>query len=107
MATTGILTHTGDVRRGRPHPQQLQRQTLTTDIMRTMATGEERRGPQKPFLIPSQLLTQTLRLMLTMAIMAMVAGMLLTMATLGPTTMVTTGAKVRTSVKLGVIVPLE
>merc|ERR1711936_497630 len=114
MATTGILTHGGVVRRERPHPQQQQRQTLTmdimataTDIIRTMATGEERRGPQKPFLIPSQLLTQTLRLMLTMAIMAMVAGMLLTMATLGPTTMVTTGAKVRTSVKLGVIVPLE
>merc|ERR1719400_2869569 len=65
-----------------------------TAIIRTMATGEERRGQQKPFLILSQLLTQTLRLMLTMAIMAMVAGMLLTMATLGPTTMVTTGAKV-------------
>ena len=96
MATTGILTHTGDVRRGRQLPQQQQRQTLTMDIMatataiiRTMATGEGRGGkiyichhldhhhhhclgPQKPFLIPSQLLTQTLRLMLTMAIMAMV-----------------------------------
>merc|ERR1712228_313698 len=81
----------GDVRRERPHPQQKQRQTLTIDIM---ATGEGRRGQQKPFLIPSQRLIQTLRLMLTMAIMAMVAGMLLTMATLGPTTMVTTGAKV-------------
>merc|ERR1712032_909592 len=101
MATTDILTHTGDVRRERQHLQQQQRQTLTmdimatdTDIIRTMATGEGRRGQQKPFLIPSQLLTQTLRLMLIMAIMAMVAGMLLTMATLGPTTMVTTGAKV-------------
>merc|ERR1711981_1386621 len=94
MATTDIHMHTGDVRRERPHPQQQQRQILTmdimataTDIIRTMATGEGRRGPQKPFLIPSQLLTQTLRLMLTMAIMA----------TLGPTTMVTTGAKVITS----------
>ena len=54
MATTGILTHTGDVRRGRPHQQQLQRQTLTMDIMatataiiRTMATGEERRGKRR------------------------------------------------------------
>merc|ERR1712088_1145490 len=100
-ATMVTLTHTGDVRRERPHPQQQQRQTLTMDIMatdtaiiRTMAAGEEIRGQQKPFLIPSQRLIQTLRLMLTMAIMAMVAGMLLTMATLGPTTMVTTGAKV-------------
>ena len=54
MATTGILTHTGDVRRERPHQQQQQRQTLTMDIMatdtaiiRTMATGEERRGKRR------------------------------------------------------------
>ena len=54
MATTGILTHTGDVRRERPHQQQQQRQTLTMDIMatataiiRTMATGEGRRGKRR------------------------------------------------------------
>merc|ERR1712008_277719 len=80
---------------GRPTLTMATMATATAIPTMAMATGEGRRGQQMltPFLIPSQLLIQTLRLMPTMVTMATGAGVLLTMGTLGRPTTDTTGAK--------------
>merc|ERR1712130_914163 len=97
--TTASRMLTGVARREKQQPRRILTMA-TMDIptmaiipIMAMATGEERRGQLRLFLIPSLLLIQTPRLMPTMVTMATGAGTLLTMGTLGHTTTDTTGAK--------------